>query len=73
MRDYADFEKNNDKACIFNNAKYNVTYAETNSLNVNDFIKEFNTIRPHSTLGYRPPVPEAITVPPTQFQQLGLI
>jgi len=34
--------------------------------------KEYNTIRPHSALGYRPPVPEAIMVPPTQFQQLVL-
>jgi len=35
--------------------------------------KEYNTIRPHSALGYRPPVPEAImVVPPTQFRQLVL-
>ena len=27
--------------------------------------KEYNTIRPHSTLGYRPPVPETIMVPTT--------
>ncbi len=34
--------------------------------------KEYNTIRPHSALGYRPPVPEAIWVPSTQFQQFAL-
>jgi transposase InsO family protein len=34
---------------------------------------EYNTIRPHSALGYRPPVPKAIMVPPTtQFQQFIL-
>jgi len=35
--------------------------------------KEYNTIRPHSSLGYQPPVPEAIMVPTTQFQLVGLI
>ena len=34
--------------------------------------KEYNTIRPHSALGYQPPVPEAILVPTTQFQPVGL-
>ena len=34
--------------------------------------KEYNTIRLHSELGYRPPVPEAIMVPTTQFYQLAL-
>jgi putative transposase len=34
--------------------------------------KEYNTIRPHSALGYRPPVPETIMVPTTQFQLVGL-
>ena len=34
--------------------------------------KEYNTIRPHSSLGYRPPAPEAIMVPTTQFQLVGL-
>ena len=34
--------------------------------------KEYNTIRPHSTLGYRPPAPKTIMVPTTQFQQLAL-
>ena len=34
--------------------------------------KEYNTIRPHSALGYRPPVPESIMVPTTQFQPVGL-
>ena len=27
--------------------------------------KEYNTIRPHSSLGYQPPVPEAILIPST--------
>ena len=35
--------------------------------------KEYYTIRPHSSLGYRPPVPETIMVPTTQFQPVGLI
>jgi len=34
--------------------------------------KEYNTIRPHSALGYRPPAPESIMVPTTQFQLVGL-
>jgi len=34
--------------------------------------KEYNTVRPHSTLGYGPPVPTAIMVPTTQFQLVGL-
>lgn len=34
--------------------------------------KEYNTIRPHSALGYRPPVPEAIMVPTTKFYQPAL-
>jgi putative transposase len=34
--------------------------------------KEYNTIRPHSALGYRPPEPETIMTPTTQFQLVGL-
>ncbi len=34
--------------------------------------KEYNTIRPHSALGYRLLVPETIMVPTTQFHQLAL-
>jgi len=34
--------------------------------------KEYNTIRPHSALGYRPPVPETIMIPATQIQLAGL-
>ena len=34
--------------------------------------KEYNTIRPHSALGYRPPEPEAFLIPTTQFQQFAL-
>jgi transposase InsO family protein len=34
--------------------------------------KEYNTIRPHSALGYQPPVPEAILIPSTQFQLVAL-
>jgi putative transposase len=34
--------------------------------------KEYNTIRPHSSLGYRPPAPEAFVLQPSQFQQVGL-
>jgi putative transposase len=34
--------------------------------------KEYNTVRPHSSLGYRPLAPEAIPIQPSQFQQVGL-
>jgi len=34
--------------------------------------KDYNTVRPHSALGYRPPVPETIIVPTTQFHQRAL-
>ena len=34
--------------------------------------KEYNTITPHSSLGYRPPAPDAIVLQPSQFQPLGL-
>jgi len=27
---------------------------------VQGFVDEYNTIRPHSSLGYRPPAPEAV-------------
>lgn len=34
--------------------------------------KHYNTIRPHSSLGYRSPVPTAILIRPTQTQWVGL-
>lgn len=34
--------------------------------------REYNTIRPHSSLGYRPPAPEAFVLQPSQFLQVGL-
>ena len=34
--------------------------------------QQYNTIRLHSALGYRPPAPVAITLYPSQFQQVGL-
>jgi len=34
--------------------------------------KEYNIIRPHSALGYHPPVPEAMLVPSTQIQPVCL-
>ena len=34
--------------------------------------RDYNTIRPHSSLGYRPPVPEIVMIPTTQFQLVGL-
>jgi putative transposase len=34
--------------------------------------KEYNTIRPHSSLGYQPPAPATILIQPSQFQQVGL-
>lgn len=34
--------------------------------------RHYNTIRPHSSLGYRPPIPASILVQPTQIQSVGL-
>lgn len=34
--------------------------------------KHYNTIRPHSSLGYRPPSPQSFVVNPSQFQHVGL-
>ena len=34
--------------------------------------KHYNTLRPHSALGYQPPVPATIVFQPSQFQQVGL-
>ena len=34
--------------------------------------KQYNTIRPHSALGYRPPAPVAIYVQPAQIQPVEL-
>jgi putative transposase len=34
--------------------------------------QQYNAIRPHSALGYRPPVPAAIILPPSQFQPVRL-
>ena len=34
--------------------------------------RQYNTIRPHSALGYRPPAPAAIVVQPTQVASSGL-
>jgi putative transposase len=34
--------------------------------------KHYNTIRPHSSLGYRPPVPASVVVQPTQTQCVAL-
>lgn len=34
--------------------------------------KQYNTVRPHSALGYRPPAPAAIYIQPTQIQPVGL-
>ena len=31
----------------------------------------YNTVRPHSSLGYHTPVPAPILVQPTQFQPVG--
>ncbi len=33
---------------------------------------EYNTVRPHSALGYKPPAPRAVIVQNPQFQPLGL-
>ena len=34
--------------------------------------QQYKTIRPHSALGYRPPVPAAIILQPSQFQSVRL-
>ena len=34
--------------------------------------RHYNTVRPHSALGYRPPVPASILVQPSQIQWVGL-
>jgi len=34
--------------------------------------QQYNTVRPHSALGYRPPVPAAIVLQPSQFQPVRL-
>ena len=34
--------------------------------------RQYNTIRPHSALGYRPPAPAAIQIQPSKFQPVGL-
>lgn len=34
--------------------------------------KHYNTARPHSALGYRPPVPATIVLQPSQFQPVRL-
>jgi len=34
--------------------------------------QQYNTIRPHSALGYRPPAPAAIILQPSQFQSVRL-
>jgi len=34
--------------------------------------KHYNTVRPHSSLSYRPPAPSSIVVQPSHFQQVGL-
>lgn len=31
---------------------------------IEDWRKDYNPVRPHSALGYRPPAPEAIRLPP---------
>ena len=32
--------------------------------------QEYNTVRPHSSLGYRPPAPETVLWPPPAFASL---
>ena len=34
--------------------------------------RHYNTVRPHCSLSYYPPVPAAILVQPTQYQSVGL-
>jgi len=39
---------------------------------IEDWRKHYNTVRPHSSLGYRPPAPETILQRPSHFQSLTL-
>ena len=34
--------------------------------------KHYNTVRPHSSLGYKPPAPNTLVVQPSQIQQISL-
>ena len=34
--------------------------------------KHYNTVRPHSSLGYKPPAPATVVVQPSQIQQASL-
>ena len=34
--------------------------------------RHYNTVRPHSALGYRPPAPESVIIPATHFTAIGL-
>ena len=34
--------------------------------------KHYNTVRPHSSLGYKPPAPATIVVQPSQIQHISL-
>ena len=34
--------------------------------------KQYNTVRPHSALGYRPPAPATIYIQPAKVQPVGL-
>jgi len=34
--------------------------------------RHYNTVRPHSALGYRPPAPESVIIPATHFTAVGL-
>ncbi len=33
--------------------------------------KQYNRVRPHSSLGYRPPAPEAMLLQPTELRSAG--
>ena len=34
--------------------------------------KHYNMVRPHSSLGYKPPAPATVVVHPSQIQQISL-
>ena len=36
------------------------------------WMEHYNTVRPHSSLGYKPPVPATVVVQPSQIQQVNL-
>ena len=55
--------------------QYGVTMLENSTeaeILIEMWRRQYNTIRPHSALGYRPPAPAALVVQPVQVIPVGL-